>query len=128
MQIQKHPLLSTYVGTHREIVSFHYGAAGTGEKVYIQSSLHADELPGMLVAHHLRQRLATLEVAGRLRGEVVVVPVANPIGVGQSALLTNIGRFEVGSTLLAAQDAFQRPFHMRLQRLLALVDLGREDG
>jgi predicted deacylase len=30
-------------------------------KIYIQSSLHADEMPGMLVAWHLKQRLAELE-------------------------------------------------------------------
>ena len=63
MQTKKHPLLSTYVGTERDIVSFHYGVANSGQKIYIQSSLHADELPGMLVAHHLRQRFAELEAA-----------------------------------------------------------------
>lgn len=41
-----------------------FPAAG---QVYIQASLHADELPGMLVAWHLKQRLAELEAAGRLR-------------------------------------------------------------
>ena len=42
------------LGTQRTLTSFHFGTAGTGEKAYIQASLHADELPGMLVAHHLR--------------------------------------------------------------------------
>ena len=37
MQTQKHPLTSSYMGTDREIVSFHYGAAGSGQKIYIQS-------------------------------------------------------------------------------------------
>jgi uncharacterized protein len=97
MQIRHHPLSGAPLGTRREIVSFHYGPADTGRKVYIQASLHADELPGMLVAHHLRQRLLTLEAAGRLRGEVVVVPVANPIGIGQTVLLKNEGRFDLAS-------------------------------
>ena len=97
MQIRHHPLSGSPLGTQREIVSFHYGPADTGRKVYVQASLHADELPGMLVSHHLRQRLLALEAAGRLRGEVVVVPVANPIGIGQTVLLKHEGRFELGS-------------------------------
>jgi uncharacterized protein len=97
MQTRHHPLSGSPLGTRREIVSVHYGPADTGRKVYVQASLHADELPGMLVAHHLRQQLLVLESAGRLHGEVVVVPVANPIGIGQTVLLKNEGRFELGS-------------------------------
>ena len=97
MHIRHHRLKGSPLGTQREIVSFHYGPQGTGRKVHVQASLHADELPGMLVAHHLRQRLAALDAAGQLRGEVVVVPVANPIGIGQTVLLANEGRFELGS-------------------------------
>ncbi len=92
-----HPLRGGSPGTAREIVSLHYGPTDTGRKACFQASLHADELPGMLVAHHLRQRLAALEAEGRLRGEIVVVPVANPIGLGQTMLLAHIGRFEMGS-------------------------------
>ena len=55
---QSHPLLSPVPGTERHIHSFHYGPAAPQGKVYIQASLHADELPGMLVAWHLKQRLA----------------------------------------------------------------------
>ena len=97
MHVRHHPLSGSPLGTQREIVSFHYGPPDARRKVYVQASLHADELPGMLVAHHLRQRLLALEAAGLLRGEVVVVPVANPIGIGQTVLLANVGRFELGS-------------------------------
>ena len=97
MQTRKHPLLSTYVGTEREIVSFHYGNGKPGQKIYIQSSLHADELPGMLVAHHLRTRFLALETAGRIVGEIVVVPVANPVGLSQTMLHSQIGRFEMAT-------------------------------
>lgn len=97
MHTRHHALRGTPLGTHREIVSFHHGPADTGRKAYLQASLHADELPGMLVAHHLRQRLEALEAAGRLRGEVVVVPVANPIGLGQTLLLRHHGRFDIAS-------------------------------
>ena len=105
MQTQTHPLISPALGTERHITSFHYGPAG-GQKIYIQSSLHADELPGMLVTWALRKRLATLESAGKLRGEIVVVPVPNPIGLNQRLLGQMLGRFESGT---AAN--FNRQFH-----------------
>ncbi len=95
MQIRHHPLRGSPPGTQRRISSFHYGAGQA--KAYVQASLHADELPGMLVAHHLRQRLAQLEAEGQLLGEVVVVPVANPIGLGQSVLRRHEGRFDLAS-------------------------------
>ncbi|CAI8762018.1 MULTISPECIES: succinylglutamate desuccinylase/aspartoacylase family protein [Burkholderia] len=96
MQTQTHPLISPAVGTERQITSFHYGPRG-GKKVYIQSSLHADELPGMLVAALLRRKIAALETAGKLRGEVVIVPVPNPIGLSQHVFGDHLGRFELGS-------------------------------
>ncbi|MBB5016998.1 hypothetical protein HNQ59_000260 [Chitinivorax tropicus] len=94
MNIQQHPLLSPSIGTQRQLISLHYGQPGRGEKVYLQASLHADELPGMLVLHHLRPLLAQAEAAGRIQGEIVVVPYANPIGLSQSLLHDQMGRFE----------------------------------
>ncbi|MPW20768.1 succinylglutamate desuccinylase [Paraburkholderia sp. CNPSo 3157] len=105
MQTQTHPLISPALGTQRHLTSFHYGPAG-GQKVYIQSSLHADELPGMLVAWTLRKRLAALETAGKLRGEIVIVPVPNPIGLNQQLLGQMLGRFETGTA-----SNFNRNFH-----------------
>ncbi|MBL8516992.1 MAG: succinylglutamate desuccinylase/aspartoacylase family protein [Betaproteobacteria bacterium] len=99
MRTLQHPLASSALGTHRALTSLHFGPAaneGPGrKKVYIQASLHADELPGMLVAHHLRQHLARLESADKLLGEVVLVPVANPLGLAQSVLRTAQGRFDL---------------------------------
>lgn len=111
MQTHHHPLIAPALGTAREITSFHYGKPG-GTKVYVQSSLHADELPGMLVSWALRRKLAALENAGRMRGEVVIVPVANPIGLNQHWLGHLVGRFESNT----AQN-FNRNFH----ELTALV-------
>lgn len=96
MQIQTHPLIAPALGTERHLQSFHYGPSG-GQKIYIQSSLHADELPGMLVSWALRRKLAALEAAGRLRGRIVVVPVPNPIGLNQHLLGQMIGRFETNT-------------------------------
>ena len=97
MQTRRTPLISTTLGTTRELVSFHFGTPGEGEKVYIQASLHADETPAMLCAWQLKKQLAELESAERLRGEVVVVPVANPVGLSQHVLGQFLGRFEANS-------------------------------
>jgi len=113
MQHHTHELLSPVPGTARCVHSFHYGPQNGAGKVYIQASLHADELPGMLVAWHLKQRLAELENAGRLLGEVVVVPVANPIGLEQVLMDTPLGRYE-----LESGQNFNRGF----------VDLGQHVG
>jgi predicted deacylase len=45
-----HPLLSPSLGSSKTLVSLHYGPNDALKKVYIQASLHAEELPGMLVA------------------------------------------------------------------------------
>jgi predicted deacylase len=94
---RRHALIPPAPGTQRDLVSLHYGPAGTGRKAVIQASLHADEVPGLLVAHHLRRRLAELEARGALRGEVVLVPFANPIGLSQRVLHAFEGRFELTS-------------------------------
>ena len=97
MTVVHHPLLSAAPGTTHQLVSLHYGTPGAGPKAVVQASLHADEVPGMLVAHHLRQQLDTLQAQGRVRGEVVLVPAANPIGLGQWLLRGFQGRFDLAS-------------------------------
>lgn len=97
MHIQRHELPSPSVGTQRHLISLHFGPTDGQRKVYIQASLHADELPGMLVAHHLRGLLARAEAAGEMRSSVVLVPVANPIGLSETLLHKPMGRFELAS-------------------------------
>jgi predicted deacylase len=104
MQIIRHPLLSPAPGTQRELVSLHYGQPG-GQKAYIQASLHADELPGMLVAHHLRHQLNELDAAGQINGEIILVPMANPIGLSQFVMHGHQGRFE----LTTGSPTWRRP-------------------
>lgn len=93
----RHPLVSPAPGTSRELRSLHFGPQGSGAKAVIQASLHADEVPPLLVAHHLRRRLGELEAAGRLRGEVVLLPFANPVGLSQWVLQAHEGRFDLAS-------------------------------
>ena len=66
-------------GCKRSLVYHSYGQPGTS-RAYIQASIHADELPGMLVAHHLIKMLDCANSAGHIVKEIVIVPFANPIG------------------------------------------------
>lgn len=97
MKKQSTPLLSPAIGTHRELVSFHFGPADSGQKIYVQSTLHADETPAMLTNVLLKRRLLELEAQGALAAEIVLVPVANPVGLGQYMLGHFLGRFDSGS-------------------------------
>jgi predicted deacylase len=72
-----------------------FGEPGARPLVYVQASLHADEIPGMIAAHHLRERLTTLETEGRIKGEIILVPSANPIGLAQKVLGQPVGRFDL---------------------------------
>lgn len=105
MQRFDHLLLSPSLGSHNTLTSFHFGPADAQRKIYIQASLHAEELPGMLVAHHLRGLLQAFDAAGQLTARVVLVPVANPIGLAQRLNHKPMGRFELGSS-----DNFNRHY------------------
>ncbi|MBY0610801.1 MAG: succinylglutamate desuccinylase/aspartoacylase family protein [Beijerinckiaceae bacterium] len=81
------------LGGSHSLTVFRFGRQGARPKVYVQGALHADEIPGMITAHHLCQKLKELDEAGLVMGEIVVVPVANPIGLTQTMLGSPIGRF-----------------------------------
>lgn len=93
MQIDLIPLHHSPSGTTRTLRVHRFGQPGARPKAYIQAALHADELPGVLVAHQLIALLTDAEVKGDLVGEVVVVPAANPIGLSQEFLGIHHGRF-----------------------------------
>ncbi len=95
MHIQTLDLLPQTPGTVHRLTVLRFGTAGTGPKAFIQAALHADEVPAMLVAQQLRLRLQALEDEGALRGQVVLLPYANPLGLGQTVLGQHQGRFDL---------------------------------
>ena len=95
MQVHKHPLSGPHANAVYQLTSFHFGPPGSGKKVYIQGSLHADEVPGMLVSQFLRKELSALEAAGKISGEIILVPAANPIGLAQALHGAAFGRFDL---------------------------------
>ena len=95
-QVDEIEILPGSFGTSRRLQVHRFGDPSAGPKVYVQASLHADETPAMLAAHHLLHRLAAADRAGEIIGQVVVVPFANPIGLSQRLLNVHLGRSDLG--------------------------------
>ncbi|GHD76475.1 succinylglutamate desuccinylase/aspartoacylase domain-containing protein [Vogesella fluminis] len=94
MHIQKHTLPGVMPGTQHVLNSYHFGKEGSGPHVYLQAGLHADELPGIVLLHRLCRRLEALESEGHIRGQLTVVPMANPQGMTQYLQGQHSGRFD----------------------------------
>ena len=92
--IDRIPLLPASPGATRQLMVHRYGIRGARPKAYLHASLHADEIPAMLVLHHLIRLLDEADRAGHIKGEIIVVPVANPIGAGQVLNATLVGRYD----------------------------------
>ena len=82
-------------GTETTVTAFCYGPQDAQRHIYLQGSLHADEMPGSLVAYHLCQRLDKLEAQGALQARITVVPLCNTAGLRQSVLFSGVGRFDM---------------------------------
>jgi len=95
MQVQTLPLIAGTPGTEHRLRVLRFGTPGSGPKALIQAALHADEVPAVLVAHRLRERLLALEAEQALPGEVLLVPYANPLGLAQRLLGQHQGRFDL---------------------------------
>ena len=116
MKRTEHPLTSPSLGVHKSVTSLHFGTPGARPKVYLQASLHAEELPGMLVAHHLRSLLSEADQKGHIVGEVILVPVANPIGLAQRLDHKSHGRFEFDTS-----ENFNRHYPDLAREVAAIV-------
>lgn len=92
--IEKQILPVSSMGTERSLTIIRYGQETKGPKAYLQAGLHADEAPGYLVMHHLINRLDQADANGEIQGQIILVPVANPIGAGQWHDEVMRGRFD----------------------------------
>lgn len=71
----KIPIAPQSIGSHAEIICHTYGPDERDiESCYIQAALHADELPGLLVAHHLTRLLDKADGLGLIKKKIVLVP------------------------------------------------------
>lgn len=88
------------------------GADKAAPSAYLQAALHAGELPGVVAIDALMPMLAKAEAEGRIKGDITLVPQANPIGRAQYHFGEHQGRFHLGTRnnfnrgfpLLAAPD------------------------
>ena len=90
-------------GTTRAIAWLRFGKAGARPKIYMQASIHANELPGAMLLHHLMPMLTKADREGRIKGEIIVVPTVNPIGQSQLVGNHHLGRYD-----LLSRDNFNR--------------------
>ena len=100
--IELNPLVP---GQPLHLIKHTFGQSTGGRSAYLHAGLHADEHPGILVLHHVSELLHTCEQQGKLKGEIVVVPFANPVGLLQNVLGCWTGRFN-----LADGENFNRQF------------------
>jgi predicted deacylase len=101
------------------------GSDTTAPSVYIQAALHANELPGVALLHFLLERLRKADAGGAIRGDITVIPQANPIGLAQSHFGEMEGRFDLGS-----RTNFNRDFPLvaLAERETLIADLDRRSA
>ncbi|WP_338847500.1 succinylglutamate desuccinylase/aspartoacylase family protein [Massilia sp. W12] len=117
MRIERHSLPADSLQAEHHVLSLHFGPAGAARKVYIQAGLHADELPGLLTADHLRRRLQEAEQQAQICGEIVLVALANPLGLAQSLHGQPFGRFQFDNGI-----NFNRQFPLLAQEVAASLE------
>ncbi len=96
-EILHFPLPPSSDGRVHQITALRYGTAGARPKAYLQAGLHADEFPGMLALYLLRGLLDRAAAQGRIKGEILILPQANPLGLTQHPNGFLYGRQETAS-------------------------------
>lgn len=101
-----------------------FGSQDATLRIHIQAGLHADEAPGSVVLYKLADRLADLQVQGKIQARIILLPAANPIGATQYLIGgLHCGRFDVVSGI-----NFNRGFpDLRQAASQALELIGPED-
>ena len=92
--VEKRILPVSSMGNERTLTLIRYGRESQYPKAYLQAGLHADEAPGYLVMHHLMDLLDKADAGDEIPGQIILVPVANPIGAGQWHDEVMRGRFD----------------------------------
>jgi hypothetical protein len=93
-------------GSGRSIAVHRFGKIGARPKAYLQAAIHANELPGAMALHHLMPMLVEADRRGLIKGEIVLVPTVNPIGLSQLVGNTHVGRYD-----LLGRENFNRNWH-----------------
>ncbi|HQZ13224.1 MAG TPA: succinylglutamate desuccinylase/aspartoacylase family protein [Devosia sp.] len=81
-------------GTTTELTWYETGPANAKQKVYLQAALHADEMPGTMLLHHLLPMLRRADDLGQLRARFTVMPLVNPLGMQNFAFYRHLRRYD----------------------------------
>jgi uncharacterized protein len=73
------------------------GLDPSAPSAYLQAALHGGEFPGVAAIHFLVPLLEAAEQAGKIAGNITIVPMANPIGSSQWLFGDPAGRFDFSS-------------------------------
>ncbi|MEM1198282.1 MAG: succinylglutamate desuccinylase/aspartoacylase family protein [Pseudomonadota bacterium] len=111
------PLRNVSLNDHRSLTVHRFGQPGARPKVYVQAGIHANELAAPLTAHHLADKLKAADEAGAITGEIVLVPIANPIGLSQVLSADHFGRHD-----METGGNFNRGFFDTSQAVLERVE------
>lgn len=84
-------------GESTEFTYYVIGPRDAPEKVHLQAALHADEQPGTMVLHHLLPLLRHADDLGLTRAKFTVMPMVNPLGMGNLSFRHHIGRHDPNS-------------------------------
>lgn len=90
----QYTLPHTSLANTRTLTAIRYGNPSAANKAFVQAGLHANEAPGFVAMHHLIKKLDLADEAGQICGRILLVPVANPVGIGQWQDERIQGRFE----------------------------------
>ena len=75
MQAQKLQLDGATPGQRHQLTVLRFGTPGAAPRATIQAALHADEVPGLLVAQCLREQLLALSEASGVEEFIVTTNV-----------------------------------------------------
>lgn len=85
------PGASTHLSIYRA------GPEDARVKVYLQAALHADEMPGTMLLHHMLPMLRDADEKAQLRARFAVLPMVNPLALAHFSLRRHLGRYDPDS-------------------------------
>jgi predicted deacylase len=87
-----------------KVLRFRGARADGAPTAYLQAALHGDEVPGVATLHVLAAKLRALAARDDVFGDIVIVPVANPIGLSQSLAGEPTGRYDLSNRMNFNRD------------------------
>lgn len=88
------PLVQLASGDRLHLQVYQFVGAKPGKKAYLQANLHGAEIVGNAVIHQLIEFFMTLDRTD-ITGEILLVPVCNPLSTNQRTHYFSTGRYNI---------------------------------